>query len=179
MVAALTDLSKKGALKTARSYEFTGFGSGQERYFLTLKPEEWAIVDANPAFKLVETIKVFDTCDFNKVGTSCSTKKNVSRFFFPKASSHFYGDDEESLVLGYLFPNHDGDGYHEDRAFSIESLVAGACPTTTQPLYRLYSDRALAQTGGSNHRYTASQSVVASMVAKGWKSEGVRGCIPQ
>jgi hypothetical protein len=52
----------------------------------------------------------------------------------------------------------------------------GRCPdNNTQPLYRLYNNRAAQN--DSNHRYTTKQSIIDEMVAKGWIKEGVAMCV--
>jgi hypothetical protein len=57
--------------------------------------------------------------------------------------------------------------------------TAGACPSGSTPIYRLFDNRA-----DVNHRYTTDRGVRDAMVAKGWIAEGdgpdrVVMCAPQ
>jgi hypothetical protein len=94
----------------------------------------------------------------------------VCRFFsarFAPQSTHVYTphtSECEALKRG-------GDWQYEGVAFHVALPNAtGACPTGTEPLYRLYNNGG---GGAPNHRHTASRQVVAAMAAQGWSAEGV------
>jgi hypothetical protein len=50
----------------------------------------------------------------------------------------------------------------------------GTCPANTKSLYRAYNN---GMGGTANHRYSTDAAIIASMVAKGWVSEGVAMCV--
>lgn len=51
-----------------------------------------------------------------------------------------------------------------------------SCPTGSQPVWRLYNDRAAQQ--DSNHRFVVSGETYRSMMSNGWIGEGVGFCSP-
>jgi hypothetical protein len=62
---------------------------------------------------------------------------------------------------------------------TLPDQVTGACPAGTQPVYRVWDNRA-----DTNHRYTANRAIRDQMVAAGWLAEGygpdaVIMCAPQ
>lgn len=52
-------------------------------------------------------------------------------------------------------------------AMALPDPVSGACPAGTDPVYRLFNNRA-----DVNHRYTTSTATRAQMIASGWIAEG-------
>jgi hypothetical protein len=61
----------------------------------------------------------------------------------------------------------------------LPDQASGACPPGTQPVYRVWDNRA-----DTNHRYTTSRAIRDQMVAAGWLAEGygpdaVIMCSPQ
>jgi hypothetical protein len=45
----------------------------------------------------------------------------------------------------------------------------GACPSGTQPVYRLYNN---GQTGAPNHRFTTDATLRSQLIGQGWVPEG-------
>ena len=92
----------------------------------------------------------------------------VCRFYIPPAygDSHFFSaSPAECAATRAKFPQL---AYETDAAFFIYSPDAqGNCPSTTVPVYRLWSHRA-----DSNHRYTTDRGVRDTMVKAGWAAEG-------
>ncbi|MBS0320309.1 MAG: hypothetical protein JSR18_07210 [Proteobacteria bacterium] len=57
--------------------------------------------------------------------------------------------------------------------------ATGQCDNATQPVYRVYNQRA-----DANHRYTTSPAIRAAMIAEGWVAEGtgpdaIGFCVPR
>jgi hypothetical protein len=55
--------------------------------------------------------------------------------------------------------------------------VTGQCRSGLLPVYRAYND-GFAHGIDSNHRYALDQSLLAPLLAKGWKDEGIAFCVP-
>lgn len=65
---------------------------------------------------------------------------------------------------------------YEGIAFQALTPNQASCPTDSAPVWRRFDDRA--ETGGSNHRFVASNDACRSMMAAGWIGEGVAFCSP-
>jgi hypothetical protein len=91
----------------------------------------------------------------------------VCRYYMPPlfGDSHFFGRGSvECAATGEKNPGF----VLEDAAFMQMLLPsAGVCPTNTQPIYRVFSNRA-----DANHRYMIDRAVRGQMIAKGWLVEG-------
>ena len=111
----------------------------------------------------------------------------VCRFYIPPehGDSHFFSasPDECATVLARIGtdPNYSGYVFETSAAFyaQLPDLATGACPAGTQPVFRLWNQRA-----DSNHRYTADPAVRTQMIARGYLAEGygplgVAMCTPQ
>jgi len=155
----------------AVEYFHTAFG----HYFVTVSPDEIAKLDSGVFAGWARTGQSFKVHPLGTSGTA-----GVCRFFttaFAPKSSHFYTPSAsecatvkanpkwtyEALVFGFTPPS-----------------AAGACPASTQALYRLYNN---GKSGAPNHRYTTSTTIRAQMLAQGWIPEGsgslgVIGCVP-
>jgi Repeat of unknown function (DUF5648) len=88
-------------------------------------------------------------------------------------NSHFFTVDRQECGAvrrdpGWTF---------ESVPLRIWAPTAGACPSQSLPVHRLYNGRAAQN--DSNHRYTSRQAVIDTMVAAGWTHEGVTLCVPQ
>jgi len=59
--------------------------------------------------------------------------------------------------------------YEGDVFYTPLPDATGACPTGTDPVYRLYNN---GQGGSPNHRFTTSQSTRAQLLASGYIVEG-------
>jgi len=97
----------------------------------------------------------------------------VCRFYSAQVNSHFYTADPKECEqlrtqnLGWQF-----------EGFGMWIIVpeAGACPTGTVPVWRLYNNR-YAQLD-SNHRFVVDTETYRSMISDGWIGEGVAFCSP-
>lgn len=95
----------------------------------------------------------------------------VCRFYSAAANSHFYAVD--GAECEHL--KREGSGWaYEGIAFRTLVATAGTCPAGTDPIWRLYNDRAIFN--DSNHRFTASTTDYRSMIAAGWLGEGAVFC---
>ena len=93
----------------------------------------------------------------------------VCRFYLPPASgdSHFYSaSPSECGVVAERFPQFVAEGTEVMAVFGADP-VNGSCPAGSQPVFRLWNQRA-----DSNHRYTTDRDVRAAMVGRGYFSEG-------
>ena len=152
---------------TAVEYFHGPFG----HYFLTIAPDEIDGLDSGVFPGWSRTGPTFAVYPLNSPGA-----RNVCRFFtttFAPKSSHFYTTDVVEC-----------EGVKRNPDWQFESLVvglrptnaAGGCADGTRPLHRLYNE---GQTGAPNHRYTTSTTIRGQMLAQGFVSEGIAGCVPQ
>jgi hypothetical protein len=65
---------------------------------------------------------------------------------------------------------------YEGIAFYAQLPQAGACPPTTQPVYRAYNNGFVRN--DSNHRYTTHPAILQPLAAQGWTVEGIVMCAP-
>ena len=151
-------------------------------FFISTNPAEIAALDGNPAWaRTGESFKVM----YGE--TMQSAARPVCRFYGrPSAGldSHFFAASFAECVdvidrwpLQWLLETTD--------AFAVVTEApVSVCPADSQPLYRVYNQRA-----DANHRYTTSAATRDAMVARGWVPEGssltstsrdgVAMCVPQ
>jgi hypothetical protein len=150
------------------------YNSNIDHYFIT-NPEEAEMLDqgsAGPGWR--RTGNTFQASDAATGGYA-----PVFRFYTSGANSHTYTFEGDSEYTGLrsqnpsniLSPNL---WTAENRTFYIKSPVNTICPSGTQPVYRLYNNRAAQR--DSNHRFTVDQSIVNQMLAQGWLMDGVAMC---
>ena len=161
------------AAVTDRVVEY--YHAGLDHYFITWMPNEIAILDAGTQIRgWTRTGHSFKTYTTPQAGTS-----PVCRYYIPPelGDSHFFGRGTvECNATGQKNPTF----VLEDPAFMQTFLpAAGACPASTTPVYRVYSNRV-----DANHRYMTDRTVRDQMVAKGWLAEGdgadlIVMCAPQ
>jgi hypothetical protein len=102
---------------------------------------------------------------------SNSPGSDVCRFYTSGANSHFYTafqsecESLKSPSSGWTY---------EGLSFRIQLPSAGACPSGTRPVYRLYNNRF--QFNDSNHRFTTLPAEAQSLQSQGWTLEGVAFC---
>jgi outer membrane protein assembly factor BamB len=118
---------------------------------------------------------------FNAYPQPTTNANPVCRFYLPPGygDSHFYSaSPAECAAVLAKYPFFI---YETPALFYIflPDQVTGACPAGTQPVYRLWDDRA-----DTNHRYTTSLAIRGQMIAAGWVPEGygndgVIMCSPQ
>lgn len=135
-----------------------------DHYFLTALPDEIAKLDSGIISGWVRTGQSFGVYFETSKATSA-----VCRFFstaFGPKSSHFYTADAGECAK----VQSNRDWQFEGPVFNVEAPdLNGACPPSTQPVYRLYNN---GQGAAPNHRFTTSLATRAQMIAAGWISEG-------
>ena len=146
-----------------------------DHFFITWSAAEQANLDAgNTPTRWTRTGYSFKAYTSAVAGAS-----PVCRYYIPPAfgDSHFFGrGTAECNATGAQHPSF----VLEDPAFMQMFLpTAGACPSATTPIYRVFSNRA-----DANHRYMTDRTVRDMMVARGWVAEGdgpdlVVMCAPQ
>ena len=152
-----------GVETTTKVTEF--FNTTLNHYFITADPNEAAAIDAGAAGP-----------GWSRTGQTWKSggPARVCRFYGVQASGgpngHFYTIDTDECSAVKRDP-----GWHfESYDFSGSPLTGGVCPAGTLPIKRVYNGR-FAQ-HDSNHRYTTSDAIYASMIAAGWSGEGVVFC---
>jgi hypothetical protein len=147
-----------------------------DHYFMSSLQTEISALDAGRFPGWARTGQVL-----NAYLQSVPSANPVCRFYLPPAygDSHFYSASPadcaavqakypffvlETSALFYIF---------------LPDQLSGACPPGTQPVYRVWDNRA-----DTNHRYTMSHAIRDQMVAAGWVPEGygpdaVIMCSPQ
>jgi hypothetical protein len=151
------------------------YNPGLDHYFVSWMGNEMAILDAGlKSHGWTRTGRQIRTWPTAQPGAS-----PLCRYYIPpdKGNSHFYGrGSDECARTGAANPSF----VLEDPAFMYMVLpVAGTCPASTTPVYRVFSNRS-----DANHRYTTDPAVRDAMVAQGWLAEGdgpdrVVMCAPQ
>lgn len=102
-------------------------------------------------------------------GEAPTAAKPVCRLYHPQAVTHFYSANAADCALVR------GTSPWIDEGIAFKALTPsnGACPTGTDPVYRLFS----ATLG--NHTYTRSTATVTAFGQTGWANEGVVFCSPK
>ena len=97
-------------------------------------------------------------------------------------NSHFYSAsaDECRSLLGLQIstpsnqPRWNSEGYE----FKVSlPAIGGTCASGLVPIWRAYND-GFAHGVDSNHRYVVDKSLLAPLIANGWKDEGIAFCVP-
>ena len=109
-----------------------------------------------------------------KVGTPGTVP--VCRYFYPPASTHFWGEYKDCKLVQMLFPNQENhiDTFHFEEMTLAAKLVnaSGTCDAPTVPLYRGFRS----VSGAQNHQYVVSgTSSINSAV--GYALEGIAFCV--
>ena len=139
------------------------YNASLDHYFITWGADEIAKLDAGTVIKgWTRTGTTFKAYTTAQAGTS-----PVCRYYIPPGlgDSHFFGrGTTECDATGRNNPSF----VLEDPAFMQMVLpIGGVCPASTQPVYRVFSNRV-----DANHRYMTDRAVRDQMVAKGWLAEG-------
>jgi len=155
------------------------YHAGLDHYFISAESAEIAALDAGTLRGWGRTGQQFPV---QLAGAASAGSSPVCRFYGNPAAgldSHFYSafPDECAVVKQkYAFEWL----LESDEVFrvAVPNPGTGACPVGTQPLYRLYNNRA-----DVNHRYTTSTTIVGQMLAIGYIAEGygnppVGMCVP-
>lgn len=145
-----------------------------DHYFITWIAAEIANLDAGiTPSRWTRTGRVFKAFANPQAGTS-----QVCRFYIPPSdgNSHFFG---RGVAECRATQSAQPEFVLEDPEYMHVLLpAAGNCPASSQPVYRMFNNRA-----DANHRYTIDRGVRDEMVGKGWIAEGdgpdhVVMCIP-
>ena len=153
----------EGGLTTVVEY----YNAAQDHYFITANATEMALLDNGTMRGWTRTGETFKVMFGESMQSSA---KSVCRFYgLPSAGldSHFFSaSTSECIEVLNRWPNQWQ--LETTNAFGVtnEAPVTN-CLNDTQPLYRLYNNRA-----DVNHRYTTSKTTRDVMVAKGWVLEG-------
>lgn len=161
--------NQKGCSNVSYSFAATAvevvefYHAGFDHYFITWGAAEIAALDAGTVIKgWTRTGHKFKTSIAAVTGLQA-----VCRFYIPPAlgDSHYYGrGDTECAETRTKFPGL----VEEDPKYMYAALpVAGTCPATTVPVYRVFSGRA-----DANHRYMTDRGLRDLMVTAGWIAEG-------
>lgn len=150
------------------------YNAALDHYFITWVAAEIANLDAGATpTRWTRTGRTFKAFANPVTGTS-----QVCRFYIPPSdgNSHFFGRSAaECQATQHAQP----DFVLEDPDYMHVMLpTAGSCPAATQPIYRVFNNRA-----DANHRYTIDRAVRDQMAAQGWVVEGdgadhVVMCVP-
>lgn len=148
-------------------------------YFLTADSAEAAGIDAGAAGAgWSRTGQLFGAYS---PGAAQSGAAKVCRFYGSPTinpatgtrrgpNSHFYTADAAECASVKTDPG----WLYESDAFAIQPVAAGACPTGTTPIKRVYNGRA--QQNDSNHRFVVGDAAYQAMTGRGWTGEGVVMC---
>ena len=138
--------------------------AAQDHYFISASPQEISDLDngVHPGWQ--RTGYTFHAYTAAVAGLS-----PVCRFYIPPANgdSHFFSaSPDECAQTQAKFPTF---VYEAANVFyiALPNSSTGACPTGTDPVYRLFDNRT-----DANHRYTTVTDVVDQMKAMGWIAEG-------
>ncbi len=139
------------------------YNAALDHYFITWIAAEKANLDAG----LTPTPWTRTGRSFRAFAAPLAGTSQVCRYYIPPVlgNSHFFGRSaSECAAAQRAQPGlvlEDPDYMH------VVLPTAGTCPAGTQPVYRLFNNRA-----DANHRYTVDRALRDAMVADGWIAEG-------
>lgn len=148
---------------TLRTTVVEYYNASLDHYFLTWASDEILLLDAGTASKGWARTGY----SFEVLHTPAPDTAPVCRIYIPPGfgDGHYFGRDAAECA-GTLAA-HPAFVAEDPAFFYLYTPVAGACPASTRPVYRVYSNRI-----DANHRYTTSRDVRDAMVARGWLAEG-------
>jgi hypothetical protein len=151
-----------GVPKKVAAIEF--YHAGMDHYFIATTAMEINDLDTGVHPGWARTGYVFNVWD--GAGTDTSP---VCRYYIPPGygDSHFFSASrQECTDTGTKFPWLIDES---DAAFyvALPDMGTGACASLEIPVYRLWNGRS-----DSNHRYTTSLAIKATMLANGYIAEG-------
>jgi hypothetical protein len=139
------------------------YNASLDHYFITWIAAEMDNLDAGKTpTRWTRTGKSFRVPASAVSGTS-----QVCRLYIPpsEGDSHFFGRNATECLASQQA--HPGFVLEDPNYMQIYMPAAGACPSGTQPVYRLFNNRR-----DANHRYVTDRASRDSMIAKGWIAEG-------
>lgn len=157
----VTAASSVNAAPTVDVVEY--YNASLDHYFITWIAAEMANLDAG----LTPTRWTRTGRTFRAFAAPQALTSQVCRFYIPPSlgNSHFFGRSASECAASQQA--HPGLVLEDPDYMHIVLPTAGSCPSGTQPVYRLFNNRA-----DANHRYTVDRAVRDEMVAKGWVAEG-------
>ena len=167
-----TGLVEKAAVATTEVDVVEYFIIGANKYFITGRAAEKAILDGLPAsFRRTEA----KFTAFAAAGAPSGTE-SICRFYLPTEkggpNTHFYGRPADCEVVR---ATNNPVFQYEGEDFAVQIPVSGVCPASApNTIYRAFNNRA-AQNDG-NHRYANTLSRYNEMIAKGFVGEGAVFC---
>jgi len=149
--------------ETAVAVEF--HHAGLDHYFISAAAQEISDLDTGVHPGWARTGYRFLVI---KEGSAQAGTSPMCRFYNPGHSTHFYSAkpaecDDVKVKYPTTWTFESDEVY---RAFLVNPS-SGACPADTQPVYRLFNNRA-----DPNHRYTTQIGVFLHMKIKGYTPEG-------
>ena len=163
------------ATETVRSYKYEKVDVKGEvfRYFAA-SPQAVTVLDSliitNPNSGFART---GESWKMWKVGTPGTVP--VCRYFYPPASTHFWGKYEDCKLVQMIFPNQENyiDSFHFEEMTLAAKMVntSGTCDAPTVPLYRGFRS----VSGAQNHQYVTTSNGINT--AKGYSLEGIAFCV--
>ncbi len=140
-----------------------------DHYFITASPQEQALLD-NGTLKGWSRTGVTFLAWTNAPAASPGAQPVCRYYGRPEAGldSHFYSAFvDECDAVRVKFPTQWQ--FEAPDVFYVQApdRTTGTCPAGTDPIYRVYDNRA-----DANHRYMVSASLRATMQAQGWIPEG-------
>lgn len=146
-----------------------------KHYFVTAEQAEATAIDNGSAgagwVRTGFSYNVYSGAQISEV--KAATANPVCRFYGTPGvgpNSHFYTVDAAECAAVKRDPG----WTYEGIAYYIQPPQFGSCPTGTQPIYRVYNNRA--QQNDSNHRFTTNPATYQQMGDQGWSMEGVVMC---
>ncbi len=140
------------------------YHAGFDHYFITSIADEITKLDNGTFVGWTRTGRQFNVNQAIAQGLQA-----VCRFFstaFGPKSSHFYTPDAPECGIVKANPSWQ---FEAEVFFTTSPALDGSCPSTTNPVYRVYNN---GLGGAPNHRYTTDLAVRAQMLALGWIAEG-------
>jgi YVTN family beta-propeller protein len=141
------------------------YAASLDHYFITPLATEIAALDGGGfggAWKRTgQSFKAWPSATANAVP--------VCRVFisYPGGSSHFYSGFVNECAAASTAPGAPLFLETPNLMYIQLASASGTCPTGTQPVYRVWSNRA-----DSNHRFTTDAATRDQMIARGWLLEG-------
>lgn len=159
------------ASEIVRSYKYEK--GGALRYFAA-DPAAVTLLDGYiasvPDFGFTRTTESWKMWRLGTPGTV-----PVCRYFYPPASTHFWGKYADCKLVQMLFPNKENyiDTFHFESMMLAAKLpnASGACDAPTIPLYRGFRSVA----GAQNHQYMTNTANLNALA--GYATEGVAFCV--
>lgn len=149
------------------------------KYFLTAKPDEWALLDGLGSIGWKRT-----GLTYAAHGSAVDANaKPVCRFFHPGVVTHFYSVDAAECDLLKSLPREFVDEgiawYAYEPSLNASAPSGKTCQIGSTALFRTFNSGTIAANGPANHRYFGDYTFYQTYAAKGYALEGLAMCLPQ